>query len=49
MYDMKSMADPTTETTTIRVISFLENIPEGKLTNFVHKNSYLPISAFKTT
>jgi len=35
MYEMNKIDDATTETTTIIVISFLENMPEGKLTNFV--------------
>ena len=39
------MDDATTETTTIIIISFLENMLEGKLTNSMHQSGYLPISA----
>ena len=46
IYEMNKMDDAITETTTIIVISFLENMPEGKLMDFMRQNGYLPISAF---
>lgn len=46
MYEMYKMDDATTETATMIIISFLENVFEGKLTDFVYQSWYLPISAF---
>jgi hypothetical protein len=47
MYEIYKTDDAMTETTTIIVISFLENVPEGKLTNFMRQSRYLLISAIQ--
>ncbi len=45
-YEMYKTDDATTDTATMIISSFFENVLEGKLTDSVYQSWYLPISAF---